>query len=188
MGNNHASPPYRQSHLHCMIFNVRQSLTLNVVLQLHDKVNQAIDKALRANPMAPVLHRLNVRRPSQRRRPKPIKISSRLSMIDADCQVPPSMDRLQFELHDHFEHHGVSTQERSDLLRILTHPQASLQGLKYSSAKGLMNHIERDGFSDMPLIEDFWEGENCPFQFRKVHPYWVNWKDITPKVGAICKT
>lgn len=122
-------------------------------------MNDAIDKALRAPHFAPVLHKLKVSRPRQRRRPVPVKIAARLPMNDADSRVPDHVDRLQIELQNHFEHYGVPVQERNDLLKVLGHPEADLAQLKYSSARGLRGHVEKDGFCDMPLEKDLWEGE-----------------------------
>ena len=67
--------------------------------------------------------------------------------ISAQSQDPKTLDRMQLELYNHFELYGTSVQERSDLLKVLTHEQASLQGIKYASAKGLKSFVEKDKLS-----------------------------------------
>ena len=139
----------------CIYFVYIMTILYIFCWQLHDKINEAIDKSLRSN--VPQLHKLHIRRPIIRHRPKAIKLSNRMP-ISAQSQDPKTLDRMQLELYNHFEHYGTSVQERSDLLRVLTHEQASLQGIKYASAKGLKSFVEKDNFSDVALEVDLWKG------------------------------
>ena len=81
-----------------------------------------------------------------------------MPISEAHSQDPKTLDRMQLELYNHFEHYGTSVQERSDLLRVLTHEEASLHGIKYASAKGLKSYVEKDKFSDISLEADLWKG------------------------------
>ena len=146
----------------CFRINIWQIVVLNeytfdqiliikfwIQFRVHDKLNDAIDsdKALRAPPHAPVLHRLKIKRPSKRRRPKAIRLKGRLPLSEVDCRIPVDMDRTQMEIYDYFEasSYGTTVQERSDLLIVLIHPHASLDGIRYCSAwgQGLRNHIKK---------------------------------------------
>ena len=80
-------------------------------------------------------------------------------MSEVDCRIPVDMDRTQMEIYNHFEAYGTTMQERSDLLKVLTHPQASLDGIRYCSGQGLRNHIEKDDFSDRALEANMWKGK-----------------------------
>ena len=126
--------------------------------QMHDKIIVAIDKALRANCAQPVLHKFNFGRPRQRRRLKPVNLTSRMPANLNVNHFPPHYNRMQLELYNHFEHYGTTTEQRTDLLRILTRPEATLQGIQFKSAKGFQNFMERDKLSDMPLQSNFWKG------------------------------
>ena len=120
-----------------ILYNSNIFLCQNV--QLHDKLNEAIDKALKSR--APVLHKLKIPRPSVRRRRKPVFLLPRTPLTEDACKGPRDMNRLQVELSNHFEYYATPVQERSDLRRILSHPQAKLDDVNYCSAKGLQNHI-----------------------------------------------
>ena len=125
-------------------------------VQLHDKLNEAIDRALKSR--ARVSHKLKIPRPSVRRRRKPVFLLPRTPLTEDACKGPRDMNRLQVELSNHFEYYATPVQERSDLLRILSHPQAKLDDVNYCSAKGLQNHVEKDGFCDKPLEANMWKG------------------------------
>ena len=81
-----------------------------------------------------------------------------MPISEAHSQDPKTLDRMQLELYNHFEHYGTSVQERSDLLRVLTHEEASLHGIKYASAKGLKSYVDKDKFSEISLEADLWKG------------------------------
>ena len=115
-----------------------------------------MDKALKSG--APVLHKLKIPRPPVRRRRKPGFLLPRTPLTEDACEGPRDMNRLQVELSNHFEYFATPVQERSDLLRILSHPQAKLDNVNYCSAKGLQNHVEKDGFRDKPLEANMWKG------------------------------
>ena len=127
--------------------------------QMHAKINAAIDKALRTNCAQPVLHKFNFGRPQKRRRLQPVNLISRMPTSGNECTIRPHYNRMQLELYNHFEHYGTTMEQRTDLLQILTKPEAALQGIQFKSAKGFQNFMERDSLSDMPLQSNFWKGK-----------------------------
>ena len=86
-------------------------------------------------------------------------------MSEVDCRIPVDMDRTQMEIYDYFEasSYGTTVQERSDLLIVLIHPHASLDGIRYCSGQGLRNHIKKDDFSDRALEANMWKCKKFMF-------------------------
>ena len=119
---------------------------------MHVKINDAINMALRINPMQPVLHRLDFRWPHRRRRLKPVNLTGRTLLTDNKCRAVPHYSRMPLELYNQFEHYNTPTQERTDLLYIRNTPDDTRERLKFASAQDFQDFMERDNHGHLPLI------------------------------------
>ena len=99
---------------------------------MHVKINDAINMALRINPLQPVLHRLDFRWPHRRRRLKLVNLTGRTPLTDNECRAVPHYSRMPLELYNQFEHYNTPTQERTDLLYIRHRPDGIRERLKFA--------------------------------------------------------